>query len=216
MKKSDWGPTGVARTNHGLSRDTQLYLREIAGSWREDNSDIDVFVEEVDFAVRVYHGMRDVREVSLPANVREELDQIYGTATKLGKQFGKIGQYSRNLMGIEETETFSNNISQIVQILFKARQKAAELPKGGGRLPDDPKTLLAAQIAHAFRIHMDIEPTSTRSGPFEEILVPVLEAIDPKPGKDTDPSVHDLILKALKVRVSDNPDGVVEFNPKVD
>ena len=164
MKKSDWGPTGVAKTNHGLSRDRQQYLNEIARTWSKDDSDIDGFVNEVDFAVRVYHGMRDVREASLPANVREELEQIYANANKLAKQQDRLGQYSKYLMGLDEAKKFSENISEIAQILYQARRKAAELPKGSGRLPDDPKTILAAEIARAFKTKMGVDPRSTTNG----------------------------------------------------
>jgi hypothetical protein len=212
-----WGPTGVASLGPGLDSETKEQLSTILTAWGKPKSAVIRFLDEVDGAVGSYRGMQELREKSLPANVRSELTRARKTAEKLDNQLRSIGQYSIWLIssGVDRGDEYSRvlrNTAEILTVLNMAKERTDELPKSGGRLPDGPKLVLAAHIAFAMSKKLGIKVTATRLGRFEEILETILGDIEQKPRE----TVHDLALKALKAPVIESPDGVLEFDPKVD
>lgn len=67
-------------------------------------------------------------------------------------------------------------------------------------------------VAHAIKTRLEVQPTTTRGGLFEDVLTTVMEAVERQERK----SVRDLMRDALKARVSERPDGVIEIEPWVE
>jgi hypothetical protein len=66
-------------------------------------------------------------------------------------------------------------------------------------------------VAHAIKTRPAVKPTIARGGLFEDVLTTVLEAVEQR----ADPSVRELMRAALNARVTENPDGVIEIDPRV-
>lgn len=66
-------------------------------------------------------------------------------------------------------------------------------------------------VAHAIETRLAVKPTTTPRGLFEDVLKTVIEAVEKRP----DPSVGDLMRAALKARVSEDPEGIIEIDPQV-
>jgi predicted GNAT family N-acyltransferase len=57
-----------------------------------------------------------------------------------------------------------------------------------------------------------VTPSTTVGGLFENVLKTVIKAVENR----RDPSVRDLMRAALRVCVSESPDGTIEIDPQVD
>ena len=108
-------------------------------------------------------------------------------------------------------------IRDIIEKLERAKKNAASFQSSGGRLLDFPKLILAAHVAYAIRKHLSVRPTISRRGAYEQLLMIVVRfAMGRQSEQEFEPSVRDLMLKALKVEVTVHPGGGIEFNPWVD
>ena len=100
----------------------------------------------------------------------------------------------------------------IAQQLGLARRRAGDLSRSGGAPRGYARTILAAMVAHAIETRLAVKPTTTSGGLFEGVLKTVIEAVE----KRDDPSVRDLMRAALKARVTERPNGLIEIEPWVE
>ncbi len=100
----------------------------------------------------------------------------------------------------------------ILEQLRSARQRADELSKSGGAPRSYARIILAALVAHAIETRLEVKPTMTAGGLFEDVLTTVIEAVE----KRDDPSVRDLMRAALQARVTERPGGLIEIEPWVE
>ena len=161
---------------------------------------------------------------SLPAAVREDFDRVLDAGQRLNDRVNSLGGLSRELLTEEDPDAIRqchDHIGKVLNIVAKGQRRAQKFPTKGGRLRDFPTIILAAHIAYAIQEHLHIKPTTTRGGLFEEALKVIIGSIRSNTGRrnsdaDPDPSVRDLMRKALKARVTRSADGVLEIDPKVD
>ena len=70
------------------------------------------------------------------------------------------------------------------------------------------------------RKHTTVRPTATIGGFFEQIVSAIVNDLDRRKNggtlaKDPHRSMHQLVLNGLRVKVTEQPDGVLLFEPQV-
>ena len=210
------GPTGVGTAGPGLADAAKEHLRTIAESKAASTSDLDAFIKLVDTAASQYWPAKSIQDEALPATVRREIKAAHDASRRLIERVNDLGGTSRHLLYAEggpgTHERFRDALMFIAQQLGFARGRAADLSRSGGAPRSYAKTILAAMVAHAIKMRLAVEPTTTSGGLFEDVLKTVLEAVE----QSADPSVRDLMRAALKARVTERPDGAIEIDPWVD
>ena len=224
MPRREYGPTGVASPGPGLDQDAREHLSVIVTSKLCSLPDMEGLLDAVSLAVSGFYAASILHEEAKPAIVRKELDDALKAALKLNDRINDLGGTARqsvyDLGDGAGLVRLRDHVSGAINILSAAKLRAAELQSTGGRLPDLAAIKMAAQIAHAIRTFARTEPTSTRGGLFEEVLLVAMEAVRARgalrgPGDRPDPALHDLMLKALRAKVTEHPDGVIEIDPMV-
>ncbi len=210
------GPTGVWTAGPGLADEVKEHLRTIAESKAAPTADLDAFVKLVDMAASQFWPSKSIQDQALPATVRSEIILAHDASLRLNKRVNKLGGTSRYLLYAEggpgTHERFHDALMYVVQQLGLARGRAGDLSRSGGAPRGYARTILAAMVAHAIETCLAVKPTTTSGGLFEDVLKTVLEAVE----KRNDPSVRDLMRAALKARVTEHPDGVIEIEPWVE
>jgi len=223
MPRLGYGPTGVASPGPGLDKDTREQLSLIVTSRLRSIPDMEGFLDAVSLAVSGYHAASSLHEEGKPAKARKELADTLKAAVKLNDLINDLGGTARQsvyeLDGGELTR-LRDHVSDAIEILNAALQRSAVLQSTGGRLPDRAAIMMAAHIAHSIRKFTEVEPTSTSGGFFEEVLafamqVLIARGLIRQPKDRPDPALHDLMLKALKAKVTKHPDGVLSIDPMV-
>jgi hypothetical protein len=219
------GMTGVSspQTYPGLSAGAKNDLAEILILKATDNKKVAFLLEEIDFAVKAYHAALALQRNTRPSEVRARLRETTDAALALGERLNALDGQTLWLLqkGSEDpVARMRSEITQFLQALSPASKVASEQHRRGGRLPDIPKRLLVAQIAHLLRTNTKIKPTTAKGGMLEQIVQVLVTDIDRRrSGKsisDDDRSVHELVLKGLKVRVTKHDSGALEFDPWVE
>ena len=210
------GPTGVGALTTGLQSEVLAHLREIAWPGAPDTTALNAFVAALDEAAMAYRIAETLRDTSRAASVRAELAALRAAFLRLVDRVNGLGGLSRQLLYTEGSATARDNMHAALDTLAAqiaaARARAAAMPAGGPQSRRFARLYLAIDVARAMRSHLQLEPTTTRGGLFEALLKTLLEALIP----DTDdPSVRDLMRDALKARVTEHPDGVIEVDPGV-
>lgn len=225
MADRHWGPTGVGPSGPGLNEETKEKLLTYAGSSKASRHDLDNFVGEIDKAVASYWGAKLIHTQSLPSEVRHNLKQALQADLLLNDKINDLDGLSRQLLygygAPDALQKIYRSIGEIIQRLNVAHQRAEHLQRTGGRPPDFAKLMLAAHVAYAIKKYLGIKPTTTREGFYEDILKVVVNAVDPRNSTSSlqerpEPSVRNLMQKALKVRVTEHEGGATEFDPWVD
>ncbi len=210
------GPTGVGTAGPGLTDEVKEHLRTIAASKAAPTADPDAFVKLVDMATSQYWPTKSVQDQALPATVREEIKVAHDASLRLIERVNDLGGTSRHLLYAEGDpgtfQRFRDALMYLSEQLGLARRRADGLSKSGGAPRSYARTILAALVAHAIETRLAVKPTMTRGGLFEEVLKTVIEAVE----KSDDPSVRYLMRAALKARVTERPDGVIEIEPWVE
>lgn len=140
-----------------------------------------------------YRAARAIAQGSRPAAVRRDLDRLIKTTDKLARLVDQVDANAVALLresGIPQ-DRFRTAIDAWLRALETARQAAKEYPQKG-RLPEMDRLGLAVDLAKSFQNHLQVEPTATHEGPFEEALAIVLEAAIGDQAND----VHDLARRA--------------------
>ena len=224
MNNREWGPTGVSRTGTGLGPIDKEHLQTIVIAHGIDAQSIGPFLAEIDQAIGCYRGAQQIHADTLPSKVRTNLEQAQQAALKLNDRINELDGLSRQLLceqDLNALKTIYDSICRVVRLLNKGRRRADAFRRGGGRFKDYPRINLAAHIAYIIRERLKVKPTMTRDGLYEEVLKIVIGAlaseIQPSASVDSDePNVRDLMRKALKVIVTAQPGGVLEFDPRVE
>ena len=224
MPDRRWGPSGVSNLGPGLDQATRKQLEAAVRRDEVDCRFIRAFLNEVDHAVGSYRAGRFTYEQSLPAAVREDLDRVLDAAQRLTDRVNSLGGLSRELLTEDDPNAIRqchDHIGKVLRIVAKGQRRAQKFPTKGGRFRDFPTIILSAHIAFAIQERLYIKPTTTRGGIFEETLKTVVGSIRTETGSrrsdaDPDPSVRDLMRKALKARVTRSADGVLEIDPRVE
>ena len=210
------GPSGVGALTTGLQSEVLAHLRAIARPEAPDATSLDAFVAALDGAAMTYRIAETLRDMSRAANVRGELAALQAAFLRLVDRVNGLGGLSRQILYSEGSATGREDmhaaLDTLAQQIAAARTRAAAMPVGGPQSRRFARLYLAIDVARAMRSHLQLEPTTTRGGLFEALLKTLLEALIP----DTDdPSVRDLMRDALKARVTEHPDGVIEVDPGV-
>lgn len=179
-------------------------------------ADIDGFIDIVDMAASNYWPTKSLQDRALPATVRDEIKAADQACRRLIDRVNKLGGTSRYLLysegGSGNHERFWNALNYITEQLGRARQRADNLSKSGGAPRNHARIQLAAMVAHAIKTRLEVKPTTTWGGLFEKLLKTVIEAVEGR----SDPSVRDLLRAALRTRVTESPDGIIEIDPRVE
>jgi len=157
--------------------------------------------------------------------MRENLKAAQSSALKLNDRINNLDGNSRALLAELAPDTIDklySNLSEIIESLNAGLIKAKAYGPAVKRQVDTPRLILAAHIRHLMIKYLQLQPTATKDGLFEDILKAVFTAI--KEGrhkrknttKAEEPSVHDLAIKAMRVRVIENEEGTLEIDPWVD
>ena len=210
------GPTGVGTAGPGLADGVKEHLRTIAESKAAPTADLDAFVKLVDMATSQFWPTKSMQDQALSATVRSEIKLAHDASLRLIKRVNELGGTSRHLLysegGAGTFERFGKALLYISEQLGLARQRADNLSKSGGAPRGYARTILAALVAHAIETRLAVKPTTTSGGLFEDVLKTVLEAV----ARRRNPSVRYLMRAALKARVTERPDGVIEIKPWVE
>lgn len=224
MPRREYGPTGVASPGPGLDQDAREHLSVVVTSKLGSHPDMEGLLDAVSLAVSGYHAAKIQHEEGKPAIVRKDLDDALKAALKLNDRINDLGGTARqsvyDLGDGAELVRLRDHVCASIEILKAAKLRAAELQSTGGRLPNLAAIKMAAQIAHAIRTFAGTEPTSTEGGLFEQVLLVAMEAVMAPgamrgPRGRPDPALHDLMLKALRAKVTEHHGGVIEIDPMV-
>ncbi len=219
------GMTGVLnpQSHPGLTGEAKEYLAEILHEKLKDRRKIAHVIEEIDYAVKTYRAAKALQESTSPAVVRKNVESTRKAALALGARLNALDGHSLWLLQhgtVDPVARMQSEISQLLQSLSRASKIAGQSNPRGGRLHDIPERLLVAQVAHLLKTETTIKTTASAGGMFEQIVEVLMAAIDgsptPKPLADGDRSVHDLVLRALKVTVITDEGGTIVFDPGVE
>jgi hypothetical protein len=198
-----------------LTDEVKEHLRTIAESKAAPTADLDAFIKLVDTATSQFWPAKSMQDQALSATVRSEIKAAHDASRRLIERVNDLGGTSRYLLYAEGDpgthERFGDALMYIAQQLGFARGRADDLSRSGAPR-SYAKTILAAMVAHAIETRLAVKPTTTSGGLFEDVLKTVLEAV----ARRRNPSVRDLMRAALQARVTENPDGVIEIEPRVD
>jgi hypothetical protein len=199
-----------------LADEVKEHLRTIAKSKAAPTSDLDAFVKLVDTATSQYWPAKAMQDQALPATVRREIKAAHDASRRLIKRVNDLGGTSRHLLYAEggpgTFQRFRDALMYLSEQLGSAHNRTDDFSKSGGAPRSYAKTSLAAVVAHAIETRLAVKPTTTTDGLFEDILKTVIEAVE----KRNDPSVRDLMRAALKARVTERPDGLIEIEPWIE
>lgn len=158
------------------------------------------FFKALATALAAYQAGRRIDTTSMPSNVRGNLKSAWNAALKLNEKLNRLDANSRALLSeIEKGGVLAlrEHLSVIVFALGDAHGLAQE-HQNSGRTRDIAKLILAATVRDTIKTHLRVTATTTKDGLFEAVLTIVLEIAHA--GKKVK-SVHDLVQKALKVRI---------------
>lgn len=211
--KRKWGATGVTTvqrfTLDAAARAnirSQLQVKRVA----------DQLFAALEDAGASYLSMKALAAQSKPAAARKNLRTAATCAHKLSAALDALdGNACQLIDGVtvnDNTEPAPNITDMRKQALLtaltldQALKLADDYPQRGA-LPDDAKRYLARDVADALRAQ-EIEPTTTRDGPYEAVLGAMLEALTGSTPED----VHDLAVRGVKV-VKAASSGLTEYTP---
>ena len=168
-----WGPTGVFEPeNEKLSSDAKDHIKEHIRYHRHSVSDLDAFFDELDQALSRFKAYARWRQEGLPATVRKNLKKAAKVSMDLNAHINDLDGNSRQLLD-EAAEGglkgFRSHLSSVVLALHEALRRAEEYPKIG-RLPEQHRIFLAADVADTIRQFVHVPPVPTRDGLFYSIL----------------------------------------------
>jgi hypothetical protein len=220
-----FGMTGALtpRLDMGLTEKAKSDLSEIMAAQVKDKRKIAVLLEEIDYAVKTYPSARALQDNIDPPTVRADLKKASKAALALHDRLNALDEQTLRLLeqdGEDAVNQMRHEVSQFLIRLNAATDILKKVSPRGGGVTDVPKQLLVAHIAHLFRTLTTIKPTTTVEGFFEHVISVIVADVDNRESDGQPPakahrSVHDLILKSLRVKVTVHPDGVVSFNPWV-
>jgi hypothetical protein len=213
------GSTGnlAQQADPSLSEEAKEYLAEILLEKLKDRKKVEFLIEKINSVVRSQPIRIRVQKTSSPAIVRKSIKRTEKAVLALYKQLNAIDGETLRLLRMETDASVDRMRSEILQFLeglSQGSEIAGERNPRGGRPRDDANQLLVAEAAHILRTHTTIKPTATAGGIFEQIVEVLLEAIDGRRRRkrlgDSELYVHDLTLKALRIRVFIDDDGLFD------
>ena len=184
-----WGASGVAQLGPGLSTRTKEDIkRSVFDCCHQTSCPEELFVA-LDRAAGLYKAHSQVRALSLPAAVRNNLKLTLDASLRLNDRLNELDGNSRELLsevtrGGEDLNngilSVYDNLSPIINALNKAYILANKYPHKGD-FPKDHRRWLARDIADALRAHLKIDlEADVRTGPrgtFKLILSRVFEEV---------------------------------------
>lgn len=221
MGDRTWYPNGVSSTPvEGLTEDSLKSFETLLKDKGFSRSKIEAFLAELDNAQGTYFSARDLQKRAAPSAVRDNLQKLHTSSTKLLSQLDPLDLVSMSL--IEEAldgsfDQFRKQVLDVANTIERARSYAQSYPKSG-RLTDYPLHLMALRVRYGIEKHLEEKATASwpsRHGAlFNEILSMMVFAIRQTEAnesgksldKDWQPSVHKVALRALKGTIIDTDD----------
>lgn len=206
-----WGATGVGdyqpvKLSSNLKEHVETELR----SRGINSSSLDAFFETIGKGIEFFKSNQRLAEESKPSRVRQNLKAAISAALKLNGRINDLDGNSRRLLSrVAKDGVFSvyEDLGRVIAKLTRTKQLASSYPTAG-RLDENNRVFLAADVAKAIRDHLGEEPTTTKEGLFESILGMALKEAT---GKDFT-ALHELVRKSLSYEVRrEAPDGVVTY-----
>lgn len=180
-----------------LSEEVQKEIDEEIARALPDKQIPEDFHVAVAEAIATYRAGRQLVEASKPAVVRDKLRQARNATEKVYRLINELDANARALLC--EMGTPSRQLEEQAKAVHKALSDAFEVARGfqhRGRLPDQARLDLAADLARAIRTHLLVRVTAGRMGAYQALLEIVLKAATGRPKEVKD--VHDLAGKALR------------------
>jgi len=193
MVKPKWGSGGVAGSQWKLTHAGQQALKaELQTNNIVVNSG---FIDALEQCVRGYIASKelDIQRAN-KQEVNAALSQISSTANKLTDMLGKVDDLTRAIIKTRMRNTILPAMP--IADLRKYIETLACLTADKAQVKSNIKIarlLFCKQLARAFRDHLNIEPTTTQYGMFENVAATILAAIE----KSDMPDLHATIRTAL-------------------
>lgn len=213
MNDRIWAPNGVSfASENALTADIIDSIETLIEAKGFSSLAKAAFLAELYNAEFTYFGALELKEKSNPSSVRDNLQKILKTCTKLSEQLDNLDQNSISLIEEEFGDYFHDFRKlelELGNVIRSARANAQSYPLHG-RLIDYPIHLMALRVRYAIEKHLGVKATATKASRdgalFDEILSTMVPALRRKvhelSGKpfdeDQTPDVHKLTLRAVK------------------
>ncbi len=196
MVKPKWGAGGVAGSQWQLSDmrndDRQSLYDELKVNNIEATKGFIVAVEQ---CVRGYIASKELdAQRANKQEVNAALQQISSTANKLAGMLGKVDDRTRAIIRTRMRNTILPAMP--IDDLRKYIETLSCLTADSAQVKSNIKTarlFFCKQLASAFRQHLNVEPTTTEGGMFENVAATILGTVE---GGDP-PDLHKYICEAL-------------------
>ena len=193
------GPTGVGRPGPGLNDEVLEHLRNVVTSKElPDDSDVDGFLEFTNGSVSRYWSSKTLQEDNQPSRVKKELQDANASLVRFSKKINNLGGTSKwflhSSLNCKSEYSFNSALDVVRSELLRAERMASNPVQMRGAPRSHHRRSLASEVAYAMSNFLGMEPTTTRGGLFEEIVILLLEAIEEREVK----SVREILSAALK------------------